>query len=191
MYRLFAGIDHDVALTLDGLILAGENDDKSQVPVIVQLMRFGLFEDFPNVAGDVLEQLTGQNLGGSFASWNPWMLWLGEHVDEFPPPSGYAEWKVDLLTIIHPRFADLLATAATTSRISLVEVAWGGVGPDGIRDLQFAPVIPASQAGYLAEDDRVFGVSINGGHRAYPIRILNPHEMANDILGGEQIALAY
>ena len=38
---------------------------------------------------------------------------------------------------------------------------------------------------------RVFGVSINGEHRAYPISIMNPHEMANDILGGEPIALAY
>ena len=39
--------------------------------------------------------------------------------------------------------------------------------------------------------DRVFGISINGEHRAYPLRILNPHEMANDVLGGEPIALAY
>ena len=191
MYRLFSGVDHDVALTLDGLFLARENNDKSQVPVIVQLMRFGFFEEFPDVAADVLQYLTGQRLSGSFVSWNAWMLWLGEHVDEFPPPDGYAQWKVDLLTIIHPRFGDLLATAATTSRISLVEVAWGGVGPDGIRDLQYPPVIPANEASYLAEDDRVFGVSINGEHRAYPIRILNPHEMANDIVGGEQIALAY
>ena len=39
--------------------------------------------------------------------------------------------------------------------------------------------------------DRVFGISINGEHRAYPRWILTPHEMANDVLGGEPIALPY
>ena len=43
----------------------------------------------------------------------------------------------------------------------------------------------------MRPDDRVFGVSINGEHRAYPLRIVNAHEMANDWLGGEPIALAY
>ena len=52
-------------------------------------------------------------------------------------------------------------------------------------------MIPASQATYLNPDDRVFGVSINGEHRSYPLRILNAHETANDIVGGEPIALAY
>ena len=36
-----------------------------------------------------------------------------------------------------------------------------------------------------------FGESINGEHRAYPMCIVNTHEMANDVLGGEQVALAY
>ena len=68
---------------------------------------------------------------------------------------------------------------------------WGGVRKDGIPDLRFPPNIPGDSAGYLESQDRVFGVSINGEHRAYPHRILNPHEMANDILGDEQFALAY
>ena len=37
---------------------------------------------------------------------------------------------------------------------------------------------------------RVFGVFINGEHRAYPHRILNAHEMANDVVGGVPFALA-
>ena len=43
----------------------------------------------------------------------------------------------------------------------------------------------------LINDDRVFGVSFNGEHRAYPLRILNAHEMANDVVGGVPFALAY
>ena len=49
----------------------------------------------------------------------------------------------------------------------------------------------ASEAEYLFDDDRVFGVSFNGQHRAYPLRILNAHEMANDVVGGVPFALAY
>ena len=29
----------------------------------------------------------------------------------------------------------------------------------------------------------MFGVSINGDSRAYPLRVLNWHEMANDVVG--------
>ena len=43
-------------------------------------------------------------------------------------------------------------------------------------------ILPAADADYLEPDDRVLGVSINGEHRAYPLRILNLHEMANDVL---------
>ena len=62
---------------------------------------------------------------------------------------------------------------------------------DGIPDLIDPPVIPEGEAAYLLPDDRVFGVSFNGEHRAYPLRILNAHEMTNDVVGGVPFALAY
>jgi hypothetical protein len=37
----------------------------------------------------------------------------------------------------------------------------------------------------------VFGVSINSDHRAYPLRILDWHEMFNDVVGGKPVTLAY
>ena len=77
------------------------------------------------------------------------------------------------------------------TRIRLEEIVWGGVRKDGIPDLTNPPVTSAEQATYLDSADRVFGVSINGEHRAYPLRILNAHEMANDVVGGVPFALAY
>ena len=68
---------------------------------------------------------------------------------------------------------------------------WGGVWKDGIPDLKNPPHLPPDRADYLNREDRVFGVSINGEHRAYPLRVMNAHEMANDVLGGEPFALAY
>ena len=62
---------------------------------------------------------------------------------------------------------------------------------DGISELIDPPVIPVGEAAYLLPDDRVFDVSINGQHQAYPLRIMNRHEMANDVIAGVPFALAY
>lgn len=43
----------------------------------------------------------------------------------------------------------------------------------------------------LVSDDRVVGVEIGGEARAYPLRILNWHEVANDTVGGVPIAVTY
>ena len=77
------------------------------------------------------------------------------------------------------------------TRIRLEEAVWGGVPKDGIPDLINPPSATARDAWYLKPTDRAFGVSINGEHRAYPLRILNPHEMANYVLGGVPFDLAY
>ena len=98
---------------------------------------------------------------------------------------------MNLLGLIDPRMAAFFSAAPGSERIDLTEAVWGGVRTDGIPDLRFAPTITPEEADYLVPRDRVFGVSINGEHRAYPLRIMNPHEMANDRLGGEPIALAY
>ena len=41
------------------------------------------------------------------------------------------------------------------------------------------------------EVGQVFGVTLNGESRAYPLRIMDWHEMANDVVGGVPVALAY
>ena len=77
------------------------------------------------------------------------------------------------------------------SGIRVEEIVWGGVPRDGIPDLINPRVVTPQEAGYLFHDDRVFGVSFNGEHRAYPLRILNAHEMANYVVGSAPSALAY
>ena len=190
MFQLFSGIDHSTADSLQALQLVRDEKDISQVRVIVEIMRFWS-PLLDNAAADTLAELTGQDFREEVNEWGSWMEWLGKRPDEYRPPAGYLKWKINLLSIISHRYEDFLASAEETARIDLTELVWGGVRPDGIPDLRSAPVIPAAEADYLNDDDRVFGVSINGKHRAYPLRIVNPHEMANDVLGGEPIALAY
>ena len=43
----------------------------------------------------------------------------------------------------------------------------------------------------LEPDERVIGVLINGEARAYPIPILSSHEVVNDVVGGEQVAITW
>ena len=159
------------------------------MPVLVDILFFRFVT--PRTTMDpirsALTELTGENFADS--SWHDWFIWLGRHQEVEAPPR-YAEWKSKLFNRIDPRIS-MFFYDGVKARIRLEEIVWGGVAKDGIPDLNDAPVIPASQATFLNPDDRVFGVSINGEHRAYPLRILNPHEMANDVVGGEPIALAY
>ncbi len=78
----------------------------------------------------------------------------------------------------------------TYSLIPKEEVFRGGPPKDGIPALTGPQTVPQDEAD-LSPDDRVIGVSIGGESRAYPLRILNWHEIANDELGGRQIAVTY
>ena len=52
--------------------------------------------------------------------------------------------------------------------------------------------INAQQHGkYLVSSDQVVGVQIDGASRAYPISVLNVHDIINDTLGGRPIAVTY
>jgi len=77
----------------------------------------------------------------------------------------------------------------STARVE--EIQWGGVHVDGIPALDQSAMIDSVQAGYLTPDEPVFGLEINGDARAYPLRILDWHEMANDIVGGVPVSIAY
>ncbi|MSQ91211.1 MAG: DUF3179 domain-containing protein [Phycisphaerales bacterium] len=44
---------------------------------------------------------------------------------------------------------------------------------------------------YAVSMDRVIGITINGESRAYPLQLMNVHEICNDVLGGVPIAVTY
>ena len=191
MFRLFPGLGQNPNDTQEAITLAIANNDKSMVPVMIEMLRFYRNQELVTETNTAISVITGREVGSGLGAWNEWMEWLGQNADEYGPPDGYVRWKSALMSLIDPRFGEFLTPAAQGSRINVTEIAWGGVRPDGIPDLQNAPVVSADGQDYLQPSDRVFGVSINGEHRAYPLRIVNAHEMANDVLGGEPIALAY
>ena len=188
MYRLFSGEGHPAELTMLGLQEARANKDTSLVGPIIEFMRFLWTIELFDEAILTLAGLTGESFG---PDWSRWMEWFGRNADAHVPPDGYVDWKIGFMSLIHPRFADFLEPAKETAHVNVVEIVWGGVAPDGIPDIRDPVILTPEEADYLLPYDRVFGVSINGEHRAYPFRIVNAHEMANDVLGGEPIALAY
>ncbi len=176
----------------------GASGDLTYVPVLVELLRFSwwnvdadirpaIFESLDRIAQENPEKIEPEY---NAQDWDWWVAWVGRH-PEVNPPGGFAGWKGQIFaTLVDPEMGAFLYDGVM-STIRLEEIVWGGVKKDGIPDLTNPPVISAQEAAYLDAGDRVFGISINGEHRAYPHRILNPHEMANDVVGGVPIALAY
>jgi hypothetical protein len=117
------------------------------------------------------------------------MVWQQDH-PEFVPYGGFLALQDELLSELDPAFHRFLRPDLP-HEIRVEEIVWGGVRVDGIPPLDDPKLIAADAATYLNPDDRVFGVAIGGEARAYPLRIVNWHEMVNDTVGGAPVSLAY
>lgn len=71
------------------------------------------------------------------------------------------------------------------------EIRHGGPPRDGIPALDDPVFVPADQAAFLEDEDRVLGVSIGNVAKAYPIRILDWHEIVNDDFDGSPVVVSY
>ena len=50
---------------------------------------------------------------------------------------------------------------------------------------------PVAAETQMRDEELVIGVYINGDARAYPINMLSRHEIVNDVVGGESIAVTW
>ena len=185
-----AAIDGNIAVIAQKMVASG---NQSYIPVLLDLMRIERNPDARvDLASSINRLVEGPDevqLPSERTSWGWWIEWLGRN-PQVNPPKGYDGWKGELFSTLDAGLGSFLYEGVKTE-IRVAEIVWGGVGKDGIPDLRYPPVIPADEAWYMRPADRVFGVSINGQNRAYPLRILNAHEMANDVVGGVPFALAY
>jgi hypothetical protein len=184
-YRLIEDLFSDSGRTRraarEQLIAGG---DVTMAPALVEVLFFS--SAGRDDAVKALEHLLGENHGSDFEAW---VEAIGRREDIQPKP-GYIAFKAAQYARIDPAFATFFrATHPRTIRVE--EIVWGGVRKDAIPNLRNPKRVPAAQATYLREDEKVFGVSLNGETRAYPLRILDWHEMANDVIGGRTISLAY
>lgn len=71
------------------------------------------------------------------------------------------------------------------------EILAGGPPKDGIPAILEPEFIAPAKAGFLEESDPVIGVTIGAEARAYPIKILNWHEVVNDTVNGIPIVVTF
>ncbi len=71
------------------------------------------------------------------------------------------------------------------------EILSGGPPKDGIPAINRPKFITSEQAHFLDDSDRVLGVVIDGIAKAYPVRILNWHEIVNDRLGDQSFVVTF
>ena len=165
-----------------------DGNRRDLVAGLILILRF-----VPERAAEITTTLRALTDEDRAADWFEWMLWQEKH-PEFEPHPAFIDFMRDLYLRIDPEFdtflrADYLTRAK--AKIRAEEITWGGVVKDGIPALDNPALVAASKATYLRDDDLVFGVSINGDARAYPLRIMGWHEMFNDVIGGVPLALAY
>lgn len=81
---------------------------------------------------------------------------------------------------------------ATRHLIPLNQITNGGVSRDQIPALSHPRFVNASEAGArLSNSDRVLGVFLGGHAKAYPVRILNYHELVNDVIGSRPVLVSW
>ena len=71
------------------------------------------------------------------------------------------------------------------------DVLPGGPPRDGIPAIDRPRFVSAAAVDFLARNDRVLGLVLNGVKKAYPISIMNWHEIVNDRIGNELVAVTY
>lgn len=71
------------------------------------------------------------------------------------------------------------------------QIVQGGPGKDGIPAILRPAFVSASEATFLADEDRVLGIAQGQEAKTYPIKILNWHEIVNDMIGGQPVIVTY
>ncbi len=77
--------------------------------------------------------------------------------------------------------------------IPLSDILSGGPDKDGIPAIDRPRFVPASKASrtFLNDGDRIIALVVNGKKKAYPLKILNWHEIVNDSIGGRRVVVTF
>ena len=79
----------------------------------------------------------------------------------------------------------------TDALLPASKILSGGPPRDGIPAIDTPHFVSAATATFLRGSDRVLGIRHHGVIKAYPVAILNWHEIVNDTLAGEPVVVTY
>ena len=90
-------------------------------------------------------------------------------------------------------FSFLILTGFNTDNaiVPQPEILSGGPPKDGIPAILKPKIVAPGEAAYLQDSDVVIGVKIGSETRAYPVKVLNWHEVVNDTIGGVPVVVTF
>lgn len=71
------------------------------------------------------------------------------------------------------------------------EIRSGGPPPDGIPPIDQPEFVRTGEVDFLADDEPVLALDVDGDARAYPVQIMTWHEIVNDTVGGVPMTVTY
>jgi hypothetical protein len=80
---------------------------------------------------------------------------------------------------------------STRKSVDLADLKQGCAARDCIPSIDAPKFVSANNAEHVDDKDVVVAISIGGDSRAYPTRILDHHEIVNDSIAGEPIAITW
>lgn len=138
-----------------------------------------------------MRPLRGWQIGVGLAAglliigWVSLRYYLENSWDPYGPVTGTPAFAAE------PPSAGLPMGEDDFSLIPREEIHAGGPSKDGIPALTDPKVTSGREVTRMRPGDRIIGIDINGEARAYPLRILNWHEIVNDTVGGQAVAVTY
>ena len=99
--------------------------------------------------------------------------------------------KIATLTVALLTGCFLVGFSLDNALVPKEEILSGGPPKDGIPAILTPQFVTSDEADFLIDDDPVIGVVIGAVARAYPIRILNWHEVVNDTLDGTPLVVTF
>ncbi len=99
--------------------------------------------------------------------------------------------KIIVSALLFGAFWILTAFNLENTIVPREEILSGGPPKDGIPAILKPQFVGPQSADFLLDEDQVIGVEIGGIARAYPIRILNWHEVVNDTIDNTPLVVTF
>lgn len=99
--------------------------------------------------------------------------------------------KIIVSALLFGAFWILTAFNLENTIVPREEILSGGPPKDGIPAILKPQFVGPQSADFLLDEDQVIGVEIGGIARAYPIRILNWHEVVNDTIDNTSLVVTF
>ena len=79
----------------------------------------------------------------------------------------------------------------TRPTVAPKDVVHGGPPRDGIRSIDAPAFVTVEEATWVDDSTPVLGVAVKGDARAYPVHLMDYHQIANDVVGGVPVVVTW